>query len=96
MESLTGGLRARGKAGKAIEDITGLQYAINLKWLELDWNEISNLAPLKGLNGLEELYLSNNRIAGLAPLSELSNLVTLDLRNNYLDITPPAAHHGYY
>ena len=51
-------------AGNAdIRDLTGLEHATNLIWLELDNNAISDLAPLIPLTQLAGLYLDNNPLS---------------------------------
>ena len=46
-----------------IRDLTGLEHATNLIWLELDNNEISDLTPLIPLTQLAGLYLDNNPLS---------------------------------
>ncbi|MYE88971.1 T9SS type A sorting domain-containing protein, partial [Candidatus Poribacteria bacterium] len=60
---------------KGIQDLTGLQFATNLGWLEVDHNEISDLSPIAGLINLWELRLNgNHNISDLSPLKGLTNL----------------------
>ncbi len=65
-----------------ITNLSGLQYAINLTWLELSDNNISDLKPLSGLTKLTYLDLGMNKISDLSPLSPLDNLSTLYLNGN--------------
>ena len=51
-----------------ISDLTGLEYAINLKVLKLSRNRITDIAPLTGLTKLKELGLMKNRITDVSPL----------------------------
>ena len=46
-----------------IRDLTGLEHATNLIWLELDNNEISDLTPLIPLTQLGGVYLDNNPLS---------------------------------
>ncbi len=46
-----------------IRDLTGLEHATNLIWLELDYNEISDLTPLIPLTQLGGVYLDNNPLS---------------------------------
>ena len=46
-----------------IHDLTGLEHATNLIWLELDYNEISDLTPLIPLTQLGGVYLDNNPLS---------------------------------
>jgi len=63
-----------------IENLTGLEYCINLKILGLDLNEISDLSALAGLTNLNWLLLSGNQISDLSALAGLTNLTQLSLR----------------
>ena len=74
-----------------IESLEGLQYAVNLKSLDLSENDISDLSPLAGLENLTYLELDRNYISDLTPLGGLTGLVHLNLYNNEItDITPLA------
>jgi len=50
--------------------------------LELRYNQISDVSPLKGLTKLKELSLTSNQITDITPLKGLTNLWELDLRFN--------------
>ena len=91
MEGLTV-LEARNHG---IEDLTGLQYATNLKSLFLsDWwhgpgNQVSDLSPIAGLINLRTLNISNNPISDLTPVSGLTNLTDLVLNKTLVsDLSP--------
>ncbi|RHO53393.1 hypothetical protein DW094_11640 [Ruminococcaceae bacterium AM07-15] len=53
---------------KTIQSLEGLQYAVNLKSLDLSGNQITDLTPLAGLTNLTYLDLSDNQITDLTPL----------------------------
>ena len=72
-------LRARN-AG--IRDLTGLEFAINLTWLDLSGNQITDLSALQDLTKLKELGLEFNNISNLSALQDLTNLTWLHLRFN--------------
>ena len=74
-----------------IRDLTGLEYATNLRFLYLDFNKISNLQPLARLTNLQTLNLQNNQISDVTPLAGLVNLRHLSLRENPLTDTSPLA-----
>ena len=57
-----------------IEDLTGLEYAHNLRSLLLPDNNISDLSPLAELKNLVSLDLQNNNISDASPLVGLINL----------------------
>ena len=81
-----------------ITDLTGIEYAHILRWLNLggeyieskgyvNSNTVSNLQPLSGLTNLISLHLQDNNISDISALSELKNLDTLWLSgNNISDI----------
>ena len=72
-----------------IENITGLEYAINLRSLVLPANQIHGITPLTSLVDLNSLALRNNPIADLSPLTHLTNLTYLNLSGVIIkDLTP--------
>ena len=78
-------------AGRGISDLTGLEYAINLTWLDLFDNHISDISLLEGLPQLKSLYLGWNQIVDISPLAGLTELQNLDLnKNRIVDISPLA------
>jgi len=63
-----------------ITDLTGL----DLTFLVLSDNSITNLWPISGMTNLQELYLSGNPLSGngtLKPLEGLASLNVLDIEN---------------
>ena len=62
-----------------IEDLTGLEYAIRVREIFLERNQIRDITPLRGLTNLKVLYLSGNPISDLSPLSEITSLQRLDV-----------------
>ena len=70
-----------------IRDLTGLEYATNLRSLSVGGNQISDLTPLAYLTNLTGLYIGNNLISDITPLTNLTNLRRLGmLRNEVTDI----------
>ena len=83
MAILGGGSRGQFyAAGRNISNLTGLQFATNLKDLDLSNNSISDVWALAGLSNLWRLSLSNNSISDISALTGLINLNRLDLSNN--------------
>ena len=70
-------------------DLTGLEKAINLRYLNLGLNKIENVEPLKGLTSLTQLYLGYNKIENIEPLRELTNLTSLYLGTNKIENVEP-------
>ena len=63
---------------KGISDLTGLEFATNLTWLDLASNNITDITPLAGLTELREVFLQSNNISDLAPLADNTGLGTGD------------------
>ena len=80
----------RLEAGKrGITDLTHLEYAANLKWLNLGHNQIRDISLLTNLIQLEKLWLEVNTITDITPLANLVQLEKLWLEHNAItDITP--------
>ena len=57
-----------------IRDLTGLQFATNLEWLEIGHNQFSDLSPLAGLINLRTLSFPRSNVSDLSPLAGLINL----------------------
>lgn len=85
---------------KGIKDLTGLEYAINLKELfvreqreEFRGKGISDLTPISGLTQLESLSIGGigNHVSDLSPIANLINIKHLDLGGNPItDLSPIA------
>ena len=77
---------------RRITDLSGLEFATNLEYLELALNPISNLAPLAHLAQLHTLWIWRCEISDLTPLANLTRLKGLDLSHNdrIVDISPLA------
>ncbi|MYB92699.1 hypothetical protein F4054_05325 [Candidatus Poribacteria bacterium] len=83
---------------KGIKDLTGLEYAINLKELsvregreEFRGNGISDLTPISGLTQLESLGIGGigNYVSDLSPIANLTNIKHLDLGGSPIsDLSP--------
>ena len=85
MEGL-GRLVARNRG---IQDLTGLQFAINLDVLDLRDNQISDLSPIAGLIQLRYLWLENTLVSDLSPVRGLENLTELGLDHTLVsDLSP--------
>ncbi len=74
-----------------ITDLTGLEFATNLTYLDLGFdtegrrinsNSVSNLSPLVGLTQLTYLNLWGNSISDISPLAGLTKLTQLELSDN--------------
>ena len=69
--------------GHSIEDISNLSVLVNLKKLNLSWNNINSIIPLTKLTQLEILHIGHNKITQIPKsISSLSNLKNLQISNN--------------
>ncbi len=76
---------------RGIQDLTGLQFAINLDNLELRDNQISDLSPLASLTNLRRLGLRDTSVSDLSPVRNLTNLTHLSFRNTLVSDLSPLA-----
>ena len=75
-----------------ITDLTGLEYAINIRYLRLHNNPIVDISSLADLAKLEEVHCLGCGIVDLSPLANLKNLRGIFLGHNKIsDISPLAA-----
>ena len=71
-----------------IQDLTGLEFAVNLTELRFGPNQVSDVSALKNLTKLTYLDLGRNQIMDVAPLKNLTNLTHLFLgRNQISDVS---------
>ena len=72
-----------------ISDLTGLEFATNLRRLNLSNNSPADLAPMAHLPNLSVLDLSSSNVGTVTPLAHLKNLRELSLQFNQIsDIVP--------
>lgn len=77
------GLTSLTIRGAGVSDLTGLQYAVNLRSLDLRENAITSVEALSGMTNLTTLNLSMNKIGDISSLSALKNLTELDVHDNH-------------
>lgn len=68
-----------------LSDLSGAEYCVNIKSLNLAMNLIDNIWPLKTLSHLEFLDLSSNVLENADDLASLPLLSELDLSFNEID-----------
>ncbi len=74
-----------------IKDLKGLEHCRSLAVLDLEGNEIADLAPIKDLSNIQTLTLAKNKITDLKPIEGLTKLQYLHLAENEIaDLTPLA------
>ena len=77
---------------KGITNLTGLEGATGLIWLDLSSNSLSDISPLENLANLETLDFWGNWISDISPLENLANLTWLRLSYNAItDVSPFAS-----
>ena len=67
---------------KGINDLTGLEFATNLRELNFEANKVSDLSPIAGLSELRVLNIVNNQISDLSPIAELKEMNYLVINHN--------------
>ena len=74
-------------AGKGIKDLSGIEAFSNkgITWIFLDWNEITDLSPLRGFNDLEKISFSGNNLSDISVLGNLKNLKNITAINNKIE-----------
>ena len=76
------GLTSMDGNSENIKDLTGLEYATNLRSFRITHNHINDLSPLANLTNLRTLIPNNNQISDLSPLANLTQLEHLDIHEN--------------
>ena len=72
-----------------ITDLTGLEHAVGLAYVQLHSNEIRDLSPLRNMTGIYYLNFYNNQVADLTPLANLTNMDSIYFDNNrVIDLSP--------
>ncbi|MCL0055367.1 protein kinase [Dehalococcoidia bacterium] len=88
-ESDLAGLTELSARDAGIVNISGLQYAVNLKELDLGVNGLEDISALQGLTNLVDLTLQANNVSDISTLESLVRMEMLDIRqNNISDISP--------
>ncbi|MFN7734213.1 MAG: leucine-rich repeat domain-containing protein [Pirellula sp.] len=75
--------------GKGIKSLEGLQHCKALMKLDLEKNEITDLAPLRELKLLQSLDLASNQIQSLEPISGLTAVQYFHIANNLVEDLSP-------
>ena len=83
------GLSRLEARNRDIRDLTGLQFATNLRRLVFSENQISDISPIASLTELHELFLTLPLVSDISPLKTLESLARLGLYNTPIsDISP--------
>ena len=75
-----------------VRNLTGLEHATNLTYLDLWKSSVSDISPVAGLTNLTHLgFAANNAISDVSALAGLTNLTALWVNGNSIsDISPLA------
>ena len=81
------------KPEAGVHNLTGLEHATNLRYLDFWKSSVSDLSPVAGLTNLTHLgFASNHDISDVSALARLTNLAGLWLNGNSIsDISPLAS-----
>ena len=75
-----------------VSDLTGIEYAKNLRWLWFSDNHVVNITPLATLVNLERLSFWGNEIGDISSLANLTRLRELWMQGNHItDLKPLTA-----
>ena len=84
LTKLDASLPADAPASVKVSDLTGLEHATQLTYLDLYYNEVVDISALSGLTQLTALSLWANDIVDISALSGLTQLTSLRLGGNGL------------
>lgn len=78
-------------ANKGIKDLSGIEVFAKkeVTWIFLDWNEITDLTPLKDFSNLTKISFSGNQVEDVTPLASLTNLTNITAINNPIKTIEP-------
>jgi Leucine-rich repeat (LRR) protein len=67
-----------------LSDLTGLEYAKDLRFINVFNNELESLDPLSDLSKIDTVYAASNEISDLGFVEKLTNLKFLNLTGNQI------------
>ncbi|SEN36926.1 Leucine Rich repeat-containing protein [Mesobacillus persicus] len=79
------GLTELSLRNRGVTDLSGIEYATNLKKLDLGYTNIESLEPLTKLPNLFELDLMYSGLKDITELSNIKSLKSLNLRDNLIE-----------
>ncbi len=81
--------RGGGCGRWGIRNLKGLEFATNLRRLDIQHNQVTDLSPIAGLIALRELGIAFNPVSDISPVRGLTNLTHLALYETQVsDISP--------
>lgn len=81
---------------RAIADLTGLEYAVNLTFLHFGQTAVTDLSPISGLRKIEYLRMNGTAVTDLSPIAEFTSLTYFNANTatGITDISPLAGNAG--
>ena len=78
---------------RGVTDLTGLEHAINLTFLGIQYSPLTDLSPIAGLTRLDTIYMWATPVSDLTPLRNLKRLRRLHASYGHqiVDISPLAS-----
>ncbi len=70
---------------RGLKEIKCISKYVNVKEVDLRWNEIEDLSPMENLKKLEVLKISFNNVSDITPILNLTNLKELWIHNNKIE-----------
>ena len=67
---------------RAIQTLDGIEFATELRTVNLAWNQLTDITPLATLTRINYLDLSGNKITDITPLANLTRLDYLEIQTN--------------
>lgn len=83
------GVQALNADAAGIEDLSGLEYCVNLRQINLPQNQIDDISPLADLSLLRIVNLIGNQLTSLAPLAGSNSLEHLLINHNPVTSATP-------
>lgn len=87
-------LTALNASNNNIVDLTGIEWATNLTYLDLRSNSVTNIAPLTSLRHLDNLYLSDNALNQFAYCAHIPLIKNINSNINITFDTNPTPSAG--
>ena len=84
-------LRSLVANDRGIQDLIGLEFAINLENLWFEHNQVSDLSSIAKLTKLRELRFVSNQVSDLSPIAKLTKLRELRIDHNPISDLSPIA-----
>ncbi|WP_437130779.1 cell wall-binding repeat-containing protein [Peptostreptococcus russellii] len=84
MRSITS-LSYNGSNKEKIKDLSGLEYAINLEFVELPDNEISDISAMSNLKNIKRLYMGKNNIEDISAISNCTKMTDISFDENKIE-----------